>query len=704
MPSLSAHQLANPHKTVPDVRLGRTLTLLERAFSQGKWDELAQWDQRGVIDQAMTEPSKRRRDYTRTLLSRLLENQYFGVPDPKTQQHISQWFHRLWTLGASAHRDLYDTWMAGAGRLDVGDFLLDQGANPHHAHDRHRSHDSALLDMMEALSSCQRYASSPMWRIRNRDIDLERLVRRIDRCIALPGASEEQRCEGLARTVLRSVGLEGNAPECWHRWRDLYLAEGVVPNLPSILDQLVRIGPRVANHEIEEAVAEQERQMGARWSLFDPARTQFAEDELLRRQDEWVSQIQEHLDVLLPHVSTPKPLLSGNVWFYLLHRPGAVEIGRRLLADGLRTPWSGDDVSQSSHSIPFVHMSGRDPGILETFLEITQDYDLSPAWSLLATTQYLDRSNLSRGSRQGDQISKRELDLLLRLNRWTPGQSIPEPIVRWCCDLPRQWDQRKCPIEDRKEMVDHLQRTGLLAGLLAWPLFSACTPRHLEALPDIYRAWVHHPQDFALVAAQPGVASDIHLHAAQASLMLGQERDRLHWVSAALAADPTFAMLLVAQVEPSDPGNADLREFNKLFDTLALLKQCGHIESDAQRQRDWIVNAINRIKADTPASSQVALARRFIAAGLDINVQQCAPLAHVLAAEAALDDQRASVMLPLEPLVSALFEEGADLSLLPHITVTVRPMARLIGTEQTRQALERGTATAPRAAPAARRL
>jgi hypothetical protein len=132
----------------------------------------------------------------------------------------------------------------------------------------------------------------------------------------------------------------------------------------------------------------------------------------------------------------------------------------------------------------------------------------------------------------------------------------------------------------------------------------------------------------------------------------------------------------------------------------SLLLTCGHPAPIGEQALDWMRKVVSLIGSDTPSHEQVRWVQEMVRAGLDLNTCNAALLSEIIAAEARMFPNQPSGANYLEPLVSALLQEGVDPSLVRGDVVPTRALASQVVVAR----MERLTAVAPKASQRASRL
>lgn len=723
---LTPGQRAKPHRSVADNRYGR-VSVLERAFAQHRHAEIMEWDRLGVVEDAMAGRAASRRVYSSLLITRLLTPASTSPLDRDNSVKWNTLLERLWSLGGQKHEELFGSWLVGAARYPFADTLLDAGANPHGPARLNGLPAQPLSTLFECFRAQQQAEAEPrFYYLTPQEGQLRALEARIDRCLAHPGAEPKQLNLYLGRVVASGLDSPVADQAPWRRWRDQLLTAGAKPTfgLDGALTAFTTSGPahhRFTDYDASRAV---EHEISRRGHAFtnDGERQSFLDELIATRHSHWFRMAQDWMAVLLPAIDLTHPNMSdrnqqAHTWGDLLDQPEGAYFGRQLLAYGVRAPWNaGQSITRSQVGEGlFTGDQVRDLTQLRAFLKMTAGLPLDLEWRQAAAADYLTRPLRRSGKHQTIErpitpnrsalpLSVVELDALLALERWDPAHPVNKKMVAWLSRLPATWrdaeGHEQVPLADRKAMMAALHNRGVIAAALRTAIPGNPTgllgPAELATYREWIQNWTKYPEDYELLfdsAVRP------RLCALAALEYVGSDEpgQRRLWIGRALEHDPGVAPLIwdtaIARFIPTQSNSrATARQ---ALSTLVDLRASGWAGPEAASRDELFERAMRAVDRQWPATDQVALVDRLVAAGFDIAAHGERLLSTLLKREAELSASALAGPGSWEPLLSALFAAGADPTQLPAVQYADRPLTHLFQAEQVRVDLERRTAQAP---------
>lgn len=394
---LPAHA-SNPYRTVKHPKLGH-MTVLERSFALGAFDQIEYWFEQGVVREALAGQSPSKRDFGRTLMDYLgawVKSNPHAVVRDRARAETA--LDALWHEVGYTRKEAWPGWLALMPETTLADRLLDQGVDPwkrprweapNISETRKKNPadvelnflaEPAVVGALKLLVSRQ----STKYRIHYEN---DALIARIDRMINTQGLphlfnsalGHVIRGGLLARMNyhMRDHTLQRETPQdhvmCWERWREQLLARGANIELNSeggFIRSLAECAPNkpldrwdvselldVTRKARQEEEANQAPSAHGRWHL-NPSWSQDKEREVLlavvgRRGLAWERWSHAWLDQLLPSLAAyNEPGLTPNTSMMmaldsslsaLLDTPGGTPLVRRLAGalkkQGYPLPW-----------------------------------------------------------------------------------------------------------------------------------------------------------------------------------------------------------------------------------------------------------------------------------------------------------------------------------------------------------------------------
>ena len=468
---LTEKEKAHPHKAVMDNR--RSMSVLERSFYRQRFEQIQQWDEMGVVAQAMSGQVPRvRRPYSKSLMDFLVLSGPLWWQEDERKQARAKTLQRLWDLGASNHSDRFDAWFMGCLGDDFANQLLDAGANPHVQLQVGGFRKHAVIELAEGIMKCERWTSpGNLERALRQAVDLRALF---DRCLDTPGASQEDLDDYLGKVIRMGHSAPVQAVGWWRQAAERLLAMGARPSFAEDKALTNFMSPRFPDRGVlwfANAVAAEEARVGHKLSE--------GEEQGLGRRLAWREMLRSGkssraaLRALLPHrdtwVQARGQHLHEYYWDRLLMAPGGVWAARKLLSAGTPAPWhhNAPAPSQGHRSSPSLVASHweRNPALLRRFARAVDPASIDPRWAEQMRTQYLAQDKCAIGRRGACALHKaEELTDLLRV--FPVGGVLPPEVSSWMTRLPEVWDRNETPFEERRDMARWLHAQGLLQRML----------------------------------------------------------------------------------------------------------------------------------------------------------------------------------------------------------------------------------------------
>lgn len=422
--TLTPTHARNPYRTVKHSTLGY-LTILERSFALGDFDQIEYWFERGVVQEALAGQTPSRRDLGRNLMDCLGA---WIKANPQAAEYkraqVETAVEALWFGGGHTRKEAWAGWLSLMPDTVLADRLLDEGVDPW-KRPRWEEEDSpagsdkrvnvqlnlvarpAIIEALDLLAT--RQASKYRTHYENTALigRIDRMLNQADMPIRLNAALEGVIRGGLlARTHyhMREQAMQGQFPQefvtCWERWRDQLLARGATIELSSnggFLNVLASCAPhrpleRWDVPDLLEVARKAQQPTQDPWQIGPGPKNEreILLDVVGRRGLSWERWVHAWMDHLLPTLpqytedgvgrNTSTLTAMDKVLPQLLDAPGGTALVTRIMgaikAQGYPRPWDGglDLLARTRWLVDWVSHDGfRSQRRIKQLLELDQN-------------------------------------------------------------------------------------------------------------------------------------------------------------------------------------------------------------------------------------------------------------------------------------------------------------------------------------------
>ncbi len=705
---LTPTQLANPHRSTKVGNDSESLSHFERSFAHHRYEEILEWDRRGVLEEAMAGKARSRRNYSKLLMSRLLQGNVYGF---KNHQEWDALLHRLWDMGASKHTESYDDWLPGAAPYSFAKVLIAAGAQPRAEVMQKGFHVNAFDSLMGMIQNGHtNYVDRDYLNSHYPD----ELEARLLQWMKTYSADSAQLAKSLSKAVSCSIFGKKEKREFWLSIRDGLLEQGAHPNgnVDNAFDVVFK--PRDQYLKVESYhVSEILRYYKATHGEDPPAEKhgEIVENYKNEKSKYWEMCANEAVDTLLGYLSSPKPaqdfarnnLEYPEAWVNILRHPSGVGLARKMIDGGIVPPWNMEKAPRSHYSYGAGNIiNGGDRAnydVMPSYLELLSTHPIVNEKRHVLIKDYLANRDTNpnqyrnvAGAIKGP-VTSQEMESLLQMVAWKKGESHFEEVVNWLFRLPGQWKQFEIPEDEIASQVAFCLNIDLIQGVL-----NKFVPDKDNSFIDNERATTlasllaRYPVAANLVSSIEGMSPKFQICAALGCVTDDDNVYRKQTIPEALRVSPLAetAEQIVYEywrhASKSIPGkDNEFRRILAFLDTTTIVKEAG-FEYKNESILHSILTKLTRSSYPTYSDNEKVLAvREMSRAGFLQNTLK--PLEFFLEASNLIK------LADNSALLGALFEEGVDPANLPLIETASTLTEKIIQAEQSRSLMEKQTAT-----------